>query len=209
MFIHRWNEIRLTCLYSQPLPSFGQFTFPVPRRIGGWVGWLYELCHIVVKNCGPFTCYRDKWILRVDRFEIFVRPVAFHCARRITCQTSFFHHLSVSRLRTVRMSTSFSTVFQIYFSRHFLRECRLVSFFKFFSATYSKKERLEVKLRYTFSVTRLTGLKEWMDCYFKNCEVSYLFAVSLACTLCVPSSLSRRLVYRMQVTRSCRTTCLQ
>jgi len=39
MFIHKWNEPYLPLLPScRAWPHFGWYLFPVPLRVGGWVG---------------------------------------------------------------------------------------------------------------------------------------------------------------------------
>jgi len=38
-FIHKWNEPYLPLLPSRRTsPHFGWYSFPVPLRVGGWVG---------------------------------------------------------------------------------------------------------------------------------------------------------------------------
>jgi len=37
MFIHNWNEPHLPLL-PRASPDFGWYSFPVPLRVGGWVG---------------------------------------------------------------------------------------------------------------------------------------------------------------------------
>jgi len=38
-FIHKWNEPYLPLLPSRKAsPHFGWYSFPVPLRVGGWVG---------------------------------------------------------------------------------------------------------------------------------------------------------------------------
>jgi len=38
-FVHKWNEPYLPLLFSlRALPHFGWYSFPIPLRVGGWVG---------------------------------------------------------------------------------------------------------------------------------------------------------------------------
>jgi len=51
MFIYKWNMQILPSLPSRRAsPHFGRYAFPIPQRVGGWVGlggWLYTIPKMV------------------------------------------------------------------------------------------------------------------------------------------------------------------